>query len=210
MSRISLSGNASGTGTLTIAAPNTNTDRTLTLPDNTGTILTNATTAGFPAGSLVAFQSVTKTDTFSASVAAGGNTAVTGLSITHALKNASNKLLITANIGVAAHGAGRGAIGIAIHNGTGLISIATSPGSRTAVTSGGSLAEASDNDRIVVMPSLSIVTEPGSTSSITYTVHAINIDNITETLYINRSESDADSNFIPRGVSTLQIQEIAA
>jgi hypothetical protein len=47
MSKIALSGNASGTGTLTIAAPNTSTDRTLTLPDATGTILTTAT-AGVP------------------------------------------------------------------------------------------------------------------------------------------------------------------
>jgi hypothetical protein len=38
MSKIALSGNASGTGTLTIAAPNTNTDRTLDLPDAAGTI----------------------------------------------------------------------------------------------------------------------------------------------------------------------------
>ena len=38
MSKIALSGNASGTGTLTIAAPNTDSDRTLTLPDSTGTI----------------------------------------------------------------------------------------------------------------------------------------------------------------------------
>jgi hypothetical protein len=53
MSLVKISGNASGTGTLTIAAPNTNTDRTLTLPDNTGTILTNATTTGFPAGSVL-------------------------------------------------------------------------------------------------------------------------------------------------------------
>ena len=37
MSAISLQGNASGTGTLSIAAPNTNTNRTLTLPDGTGT-----------------------------------------------------------------------------------------------------------------------------------------------------------------------------
>jgi hypothetical protein len=33
MSKVKIEGNASGTGTLTIAAPNTNTDRTLTLPD---------------------------------------------------------------------------------------------------------------------------------------------------------------------------------
>jgi len=38
MSKISLTPNASGTGTLTIAAPNTSTDRTLTLPDSTGNI----------------------------------------------------------------------------------------------------------------------------------------------------------------------------
>lgn len=39
MSKITLSPNVSGTGTLTIAAPNTNTDRTLTLPDATGTLV---------------------------------------------------------------------------------------------------------------------------------------------------------------------------
>jgi hypothetical protein len=43
MSKVTISGNASGTGTFTIASPNSNTDRTLTLPDNTGTILTTAT-----------------------------------------------------------------------------------------------------------------------------------------------------------------------
>ena len=45
MSKIALSGNASGTGTFTFAAPGTNTDRTLTLPDVTGTL---ARTADIP------------------------------------------------------------------------------------------------------------------------------------------------------------------
>jgi hypothetical protein len=44
MSKITLSGNPSGTGTFTIASPSGNTDRTLTLPDNTGTVLTNQST----------------------------------------------------------------------------------------------------------------------------------------------------------------------
>jgi len=43
MSKVALSSNALGTGTFTIASPNGNTDRVLTLPDNTGTILTTAT-----------------------------------------------------------------------------------------------------------------------------------------------------------------------
>ena len=42
MSVVKVQGNASGTGIFTIAAPATNTDRTLTLPDQTGTVLTNA------------------------------------------------------------------------------------------------------------------------------------------------------------------------
>ena len=41
MSLVQIQGNASGTGTLTIAAPSTNTNRTLTLPDLTGTLLIN-------------------------------------------------------------------------------------------------------------------------------------------------------------------------
>ena len=39
MSNVKIKGNASGTGSLTIEAPNTNTDRTLTLPDSTGTLV---------------------------------------------------------------------------------------------------------------------------------------------------------------------------
>tara|TARA_R110000824_G_scaffold132643_2_gene295226 strand:- start:478 stop:1071 length:594 start_codon:yes stop_codon:yes gene_type:complete len=38
MSKVVITGNASGTGDFTIAAPNSNTDRTLTLPDEAGTV----------------------------------------------------------------------------------------------------------------------------------------------------------------------------
>lgn len=38
MSKVVIQGNASGTGDFTIAAPNSNTNRTLTLPDETGTV----------------------------------------------------------------------------------------------------------------------------------------------------------------------------
>jgi hypothetical protein len=41
MSNLKVQGNATGTGTFTIAAPSGNTDRTLTLPDEAGTVLTN-------------------------------------------------------------------------------------------------------------------------------------------------------------------------
>lgn len=40
MSKLAVKGGASGTGTLTVLAPNTNTDRTITIPDATGTFVT--------------------------------------------------------------------------------------------------------------------------------------------------------------------------
>jgi hypothetical protein len=40
MAKVKIQGHASGTGILTVTAPNTSTDRTITLPDATGTLLT--------------------------------------------------------------------------------------------------------------------------------------------------------------------------
>ena len=44
MSKIAISPNVSGTGTFTIAAPDSNTDRTLTLPDAGGEVVTTGST----------------------------------------------------------------------------------------------------------------------------------------------------------------------
>jgi hypothetical protein len=44
MSKVKIQGHASGTGVLTVTAPNTSTDRTITLPDATGTLATTADT----------------------------------------------------------------------------------------------------------------------------------------------------------------------
>ena len=61
MSKIALSGNASGTGTLTLSAPNTNSDRTLTLPDNSGTLLSNASTFAGTGPAFSAYSNATTT-----------------------------------------------------------------------------------------------------------------------------------------------------
>jgi len=85
MSLVKVSGNASGTGTLTIAAPNTSTDRTLTLPDATGTF---ALTSNFvqiqPISASVASSALTITasaltlDFRSTTLGSGTITTVTG------------------------------------------------------------------------------------------------------------------------------------
>ena len=98
MSKIALSGDASGTGTFTIASPNSNSNYTLTLPAATGTVLTSATTTGFPAGSVLqVVQATTSTEvTTSNSTSSYVDTTLTA-SITPT--SASSKVLVFVNHG---------------------------------------------------------------------------------------------------------------
>lgn len=50
MSRIAFTGNPLGTGTVTITSPDTNSDRTVTLPDTTGTLYISGGNIGTPSG----------------------------------------------------------------------------------------------------------------------------------------------------------------
>jgi len=158
-------------------------------------------------GGLVAVKDVLKTDTFSASVSAGGNVAVTDLSITHEVSDPANKLIISAFFGLAANSQGIANVGLAVHDGSGLIAIGDTAGSRTSVTAGG-VTQNTPDDLVSTMPSANFVYTPGSGSK-TYTVRALNLSELTRTLYINRSERNSDVVFESRAVSSLVIQEVA-
>ena len=163
-----------------------------------------------PVGSdpgLVEVKSAIFQDTQSASVAASSNVAVTDLSITHAVADASNKLIISAFIGAMGGSDGRGRVGIAVHDGTGLIVIGNAASSRTRVTAGGLSVVASSTEQ-VVSRAVTFVHTPGAGSK-TYTVRAVNITDGTQTLYINRSEADADNGNNTRAVSSIVIQEVS-
>ena len=92
MSKITLAPDVSGTGTFTIAAPDSSTDRTLTLPDNSGTLLSNASTAGFPAGSVL--QVVNGAMSGSTTTTSTSYVDATGASATITPSSASSKILV--------------------------------------------------------------------------------------------------------------------
>ena len=160
-------------------------------------------------GGLVAVKHAIFTGTQSASVTGGNNVAVTDLSITHAVADAANKLIISAFLGAAANDNGHGRVGIAVHDGTGLIAIGNADGSRNRLTAGGFIQQPDSSDFVVTMPSVTFVHTPGDTSSRTYTLRAINIDPVTRTLYINRNEDNTNNLAISRAVSSLVIQEVS-
>lgn len=206
MSKIALSGDASGTGTFTIASPNSNTNRTLTLPDNTGTIITSGSTTGIdasalstgtvaaarlPAGSVLQVVSTTKSDVFT--TGSSSYVDVTGLAATITPTSASNKILVIVNLSYSASG-NRDAAFQTVRGATVI---------PTGVV-GSLLNGASSGAFINAMLSFaqSYLDSPATTSSTTYKVQvAINAD----TLFVNRRA--LDTNFT--GQSTITLMEIA-
>jgi hypothetical protein len=157
---------------------------------------------------LVAVKSALFTGVQSASVTAGNNVAVTDLSITHTLADASNKLIVSAYFGAAANSHGEGSTGIAVADDGNLIGVGDAAGGRIRVGAGGYITQSGGND-VVAMPSVSFVYEPGDTSSHVFTVRAVNMRGDTRTLYINRTEIDSDVGGLARTSSALIIQEVA-
>lgn len=96
MSKVQLQGNLSGTGIFTIASPNSNTDRTLTLPDNSGTLLSNASSLAGLTGVGKVLQVVNAL--YGTQVATSSTTAVdTGLSASITPTSASSRILVIVN-----------------------------------------------------------------------------------------------------------------
>jgi hypothetical protein len=61
MSKVAIEGNALGSGTFTIASPNTNSSYTLSLPENTGTIITTGSTFAGTGPAFSAYLSANQT-----------------------------------------------------------------------------------------------------------------------------------------------------
>ena len=80
MSKIKLTGHASGSGVLTIAAPNTDSDRTITLPDVTGTLLDSG--SDLPAANLTGTVADARISTLTASKLTGDLPAISGANLT--------------------------------------------------------------------------------------------------------------------------------
>ena len=162
------------------------------------------------AGGLVAVKSALFTATQTNSTATGANFAVTDLSITHTLADASNKLIISAYLGSAGSTQGQGQVGLGVADDGTLIAIGDADGNRTQVGAGGYVqgTGVANSSLVVTMPSVTFVYEPGDTASHTYTVRAININTVTTTIYINFMQSDSDEANRSRATSGFVIQEV--
>lgn len=201
MSQVAISGNASGTGTLTIAAPNTNSNYTLTLPQNTGTLISTKS-----AGTVLQVVSTAKTDTFSLA-ATTTFTDITGLSVSITPTSTTSKIYVVVSIGGASMSAG-GAQAYRLVRGSTAIGVGTAAGTRQP-TSFRDFNGSTDGNVAFGGYTFSFLDSPATDSATTYKLQVIVQSG---TGYINQSPSDADTNNVwgTRPASTITVMEIAA
>ena len=170
-----------------------------TFPAN---VTCSGTATGFGGGKLVGHGSVVKTDTFSASVAQGqfSNNCI-GLSYTAA--STSNKLLIIASLSVGYQHGQSIRCRFSLSNAAIDASTGDAAGSRVRATTEGWLNASGQMTNI----SFSYYHSSPSTSGATYGIQLGQKDNGTQTVYLNRTQSDTDANYNNRNASSLIIME---
>jgi hypothetical protein len=160
-------------------------------------------------GGILQVVSTTKTDTFSASLAQGASTPVTGLSATITPRSTSSKILITVSIGQIGTGNGYGDYGVKVFDGSSFIDVGDAAGSRQTVTVGSVGTTNSPASYVNTSISFTIEDAPATTSSRTYSVYVSHGSGSTQTQYVNRSAADSDNTQYHRSSSTITLMEVA-
>lgn len=209
MSKVSLAGNASGTGIFTIASPNSNTDRTLTLPDQTGTLLSSSAQgipkSALPTGSVLQVVQTAKTDTFSTT--STSFTDITGLSVSITPTSSSSKILVMFNGMIGNSDATSSSTIVRLVRNSTAICVGDASGSRTQASSASWTASGSVQDRIVGQMNNTFLDSPNTTSATTYKLQILAGG---ATAYVNRGGYDASEARVPVTASTITVMEIAA
>ena len=166
-------------------------------------------TSAISTGGILQVVSTTKTDTFSASLAQGASTPVTGLSATITPRSTSSKILITVSIGQIGTGNGYGDYGVKVFDGSSFIDVGDAAGSRQTVTVGSVGTTNSPASYVNTSISFTIEDAPATTSSRTYSVYVSHGSGSTQTQYVNRSAADSDNTQYHRSSSTITLMEVA-
>jgi hypothetical protein len=206
MSKVRLYGNTSGY--VDLAAPDVAGDVTITLPNATGPFAlesyVDAAVAAIPGIGSNVVQTV-KTDTFSASIAQGSTTPITGLSVTITPSSNTSKVFVFGYVNALAQG--NSATTFVLKRDSTSIQIGDAAGSRVRRTTASGTAGVA---RTPVSGSFFCVDAPATDLPITYSLDVATEFLGTGSVYINRSETDTDGSQFTRTASTIIAIEVKA
>lgn len=162
------------------------------------------------ASGLVQVETTAKTDTFTASVAQGVKTAITGLSVSITPTLAANNVLILAQITYGITTGSLGGVGtmFTLKRSTTEIGIGAAASNRQRVTTGGIGASGAESKESLCSASIMFLDTPNTTSATTYSIDISHNAASTQTVYINRAQVDTDANYIGRGICTITAFEV--
>lgn len=192
MSSVAISGNASGAGVLTIAAPNTASNYTLTLPTNTGTLISTASTgqvipkAALPTGSVLQVVQANYSTEVSSSSASYVTTNLVG---TITPTSSTSRVLVITSMQISR------AAGTSSNSGMNL----QLQRNATAIQTSQSLLYTNSNLALRAIYAYSYLDSPATTSATTYTWYMAQ-QNAGDVIYTNTNNT----------TSTIILMEIAA
>jgi len=181
----------------------TSTDMNIYVRDNTQAL--------FDRDRVLQVAQTVKTDTFSASVAAGGVSGdVTGLTVALTPVSTANRVLVRYALTVNLSTSSEGIYGILYRNGSAVTaSIGDAAGSRQRVnttTAGRFSSTAGSPDSVLTFE---FYDSPATTSAQTYSVRLAHSASSTQTVWVNRSDGDNNESRRFRGASTITAMEVA-
>jgi len=185
MSTVALAAGVSGTGSVTLQAPNTNSNQIITMPDSTGTLLTS----GSPqSGGVIQVVNFTTTTQFTTS---SGTFSNTGFSASITPKFSTSKILILARVpGGVQTSFGQAGFAIALYRGATPLYTPAVYENYNNVSSGGNQPRQVD--------SINYLDSPATTSTVSYNLYAAS-SNSSITAVINET-----------GPTSITLMEIAA
>lgn len=167
-----------------------------------------STVSGITGGKIQQVISTTKTDTFSASVAGTGETAVTGLTATITPTDATSKILIIVNLNGCMVTGSLPSLYFRLYRDSTEIGSGDAASTRPTLM-GASYVAASDGGTITNAAGHHL-DSPATTSALTYSVYIYNSSSSTKTLGVNLTPADPDGNVGARTSSQITVMEVAS
>ena len=177
-----------------------------TWQDAGGTEVANSTLG---TGKILQVVSTTKTDTFTASITAGGEAAITGLSATITPSSTTSKILVFVNVHGAETSGNNARLQVRLYRGATEIGSGATAGNRITAFS----ANVGNTDAFVhhiTALGNHYLDSPATTSATTYSLYVVNARNSTIGYCVNRPSDDSDSGNTNRTSSTITLVEVAA
>ena len=159
------------------------------------------------AGKILQVKNVTKTDTFSSSLSDYSAASITGMDLAFTASSTSNRLFFQININICVSTNNRPVAFFLVADGTKIDAATGNAASNRYRSTASGLVDYQSTMELLQM---NYYHTPTSTNSITYGIKIQNSHDSTNTLYINRTATDSDTQFFHRAISSMTIMEVAA